>query len=55
MIFYAVASRFVAETIELFQTREDAERALETVCDQAPELADDVCIVEIRLEASSLN
>jgi hypothetical protein len=54
-IYYGVASRFTNETIELYETREAADDVARTVREVAPELARDVCVVEIEVEEPSLN
>lgn len=54
-IYYGLASRFANETIELYESREAADDAARMVRELAPELAGDVCIVEIEVEEPSLN
>jgi hypothetical protein len=54
-VYYGLASRLANETVELFETREEAEEAAREVQEKLPELAGDVCIVEIKLEEPSLN
>jgi hypothetical protein len=54
-VYYGLASRLANETVELFETREEAEQAARDVEERVPELAGDVVIVEIELEEPSLN
>jgi hypothetical protein len=55
MILYALASRQVQETVDLFSTREEAEAAVRVVIHDEPLLAPDVFVAEIELEDPSLN
>lgn len=55
MILYALASRQVQETVDLFSTREEAEAAVCEVLLDEPRLIGDVFIAEIELEDPSLN
>jgi hypothetical protein len=54
-IYYGLASRFANETIELYESREAADDAARMIRELAPELAGDVCVVEIEVEEPSLN
>lgn len=49
MILYALASRQVQETVELFASREEAEAAVRAVVDDEPALAPDAFVAEIEL------
>ena len=51
MILYALASRVVQETVDLFPTREEAEAAVREVLQDEPTLRADVFVAEIELEA----
>jgi hypothetical protein len=50
MIVYALASRQVQETVNLFRTREEAEAAVREIVNDEPQLAADVFVAEIELE-----
>jgi hypothetical protein len=55
MILYALASRQVQETVDLFPTREEAEAAVRLVVNDEPRLAADAFVAVIELEDPSLN
>ena len=55
MTYYGLGSRLVNETIELYDSREQAEDVVRTVLELAPGLADDICVVEIELEEPNPN
>jgi hypothetical protein len=55
MIVYALASRHVQETVDLFRTREEAEAAVREIVNVEPQLAADVFVAEIELEDPSTN
>jgi hypothetical protein len=55
MVVYALASRQVQETVDLFRTRDEAEAAVREILRYEPRLAGDVFVAEIELEDPSLN
>lgn len=55
MILYALASRQVYETVELFRTREEAEAAVRLVIADEPSLSRDVFVAEGEIAEPSLN
>jgi hypothetical protein len=55
MILYALASRQVQETVDLFSTLEEAEAAMRQVLHDEPMLRADVFVAEIELEEPSPN
>ena len=55
MILYALASRQVHETVDLFRTREEAEAAVRVVVEDEPSLFADVFVAEIEIADPSLN
>lgn len=49
-VFYAVVSLRTSDVVEFFAAERDADRFVARVCNEEPQLADDLCVERILLE-----